>query len=206
MLSAGPLNEVVQVLYTQPDGSTALGGVLGRVNMKLVKATLGIVILASVIFAASAAFGSSAPSTRAGGSINAYLSTNSSGGGSILITGAIGDYGRTTLISGQKGVSLVKLHKGTFELKGNTPAVVGTPTVNSTTCSYSHSQTARETVLDGTGLYAGISGTLNITVSYARVDTPYTSGGHKGQCDLNLSAVPYSQFDAGIGTGTVSFG
>jgi hypothetical protein len=122
------------------------------------------------------------------------------------MTGAIGDYGRTTPISGKKDVSLVKLQKGTFELKGDALTVVGTPTVNSATCSYSHSEGARATVSDGTGLYAGITGTLNITVDYARVDPLYTSGSHKGQCNLNLNAVPYSQFDAGLGTGTVSFG
>jgi hypothetical protein len=37
--------------------------------MKVVKATLGIAILGSVIFGASAAFGSTAPSTPAGGAV-----------------------------------------------------------------------------------------------------------------------------------------
>jgi hypothetical protein len=177
---------------------------------KAVTATLGIAILGSVIFGVSAAFGSSAPSTRAEGSVNGYLgskdsSPNPSAGGIILMTGAIGDYGRTTGIKGQKALSLVKLQKGTFELKGDTLTSARTLTRNSSTCSYSHSENVRLTVLDGTGLYAGISGTLNITVNYARVDRLYTTGSHKGQCSLSLTAVPYSQFETGIGTGTVSF-
>lgn len=176
----------------------------------VVKAILGIVILGSVIFGASAAFGSSAPSTRAGGSVNVYLgskdsSPDTSAGGIILMTGAIGDYGRTTGIKGQKALALVKLQKGTFEMKGNALTNARTLTRNSATCSYSHSENVRLTVLDGTGLYAGISGALNITVNYARVDRLYTSGSHKGQCNLSLIAVPYSQFDTGIGSGTVRY-
>jgi hypothetical protein len=164
-----------------------------------VTATLGIAILGSVIFGATAAFGSSAPSTRAGGSVNVYLSSkylspNPSAGGSILFTGAIGDHGRTPiLIKGKKCFSSVKLQKGTFEItpsKTNAITNAKTLTINRATCSHSHSENARVTVLDGTGLYAGINGTLIITVDYARVDPRYTSGSHKGRCNLSLNAVP----------------
>jgi hypothetical protein len=146
-----------------------------------------------------------------GGSVNVYLgskdmSPNPSAGGIILFTGAIGDYGRTTAVKGQTALALVKLQKGTFELKGGAALTnARTLTRNSATCSYSHSESVRLTVLDGTGLYARISGTLNITVDYARVDRLHSSGSHKGQCNLSLTAVPNSQFETGIGTGTVSF-
>jgi hypothetical protein len=177
--------------------------------VKVVKATLGIaIILGSVILGASAAFGSTAPSTQTGGSVNLYLSGSQSSRGNILITGAIGDYGKVRRIKGQKDFSLVKLHKGTFEI--NTSKLIAatnsaTPTRNTATCSDSRSETAPVTLLDGTGLYAGISGTLNFTVYYAETGPLYTSGSHKGQCNMSNSAVPYAQFATALGMGTVSF-
>lgn len=89
-----------------------------------------------------------------------YLTGNESSRGNILITGAIGDYGKVRKIKGQKDFSLVKLHKSAFEI--NTSKLMAavnstTPTRNTATCSYL--ATALVAVLDGTGLYAGISGT-----------------------------------------------
>ena len=137
-----------------------------------------------------------------------YLSGSQSSRGNILITGAIGDYGKVRRIKGQKDFSLVKLHKGTFEI--NTSKLIAatnsaTPTRNTATCSYSRSATAPVTVLDGTGLYAGISGTLNFTVYYAETGPLYTSGSQKGQCNTSNSAVPYAQFATALGMGTVNF-
>jgi len=177
--------------------------------VKVVKATLRIaIILGSVILGASAAFGSTAPSTPTGGSVNVHLSGNQSSRGNILITGAIGDYGKVRRIKGQKDFSLVKLHKGTFEIDTSkliAASKSATPTMNTTTCSSSRSASAPVTVLDGTGLYAGISGTLNFTVCYAETGPLYTSGSHKGECNTSNNAVPYAQFATAIGTGTVSF-
>jgi hypothetical protein len=176
--------------------------------LKVVTATLGVAILGSVIFGASAAFGSTAPSTPTGGSVNAYLYGNSGSRGNILITGAIGDYGKTRIIKGQKGFSLVKLHKGTFEINASKLGAASnsaTPILNTATCSYSRSETAPVAVLDGTGLYAGISGTLNFTAYYADTGPLYTSGSHKGQCNTSNNAVPYALFATAVGTGTVSF-
>ncbi len=177
--------------------------------MKVVKATLGIAILGSVIFGASTAFGSTAPSSPAGGAVNVFITFNTSGsGGTVLVTGAIGDYGKTTEIKGQKGLSSVKLHKGTFEVntsKINAAVNSATPTLNTATCSFSLSATAPVTVLDGTALYAGISGTLSFTSTFAATGPRYTNGSHKGQCNTSNNAVPDAQFATGTGTGTVSF-
>lgn len=179
--------------------------------MKAVKATLGIAILGSVILASSPAFGSSAPSTPStptGGFVSVYLSGSQSSPGNILITGAIGDYGKVRRIKGQTDFSLVKLHKGAFEI--NTSKLLAatrsaTPTRNTATCSYSRSETAPVTVLDGSGLYAGISGTLDLTAYSAETGPLYTSGSHKRQCNTSNNAVPNALFVTAIGTGTVSF-
>lgn len=176
--------------------------------MKAVRATLGIAIVGGVILGASAAFGSPASRTPTGGSVNVYLSGSQSSRGNILITGAIGDYGRVRRIKGQKDFSLVKLQRGTFEIHTSKLIAVtnaATPTRNTATCSYSRSETAPVTVLDGTGLYAGISGTLNLTAYSAETGPLYTSGSHKERCNTSNNAEPNALFVTAIGTGTVSF-
>ena len=67
------------------------------------------------------------PSTPAGGSIRIYAVPNGNGGGPIVITGAIGDYGRTLTINkngtpdpNNGNYVKVTLHKGTFEVNKTT--------------------------------------------------------------------------------------
>jgi long-subunit fatty acid transport protein len=61
------------------------------------------------------------------------------------------------------------------------------------------------TVLDGTGLYAGINGTLNLTAHSAETGPLYSSGSQKGQCNTSNMVVPNALFVTAIGAGTVSF-
>jgi hypothetical protein len=177
--------------------------------MKAVKATLGIAILVSGIFCASAAFGTAAASTPAAGTVTLYLTENPSGtGGTTVITGAIGDYGKTTEMKVQNGLSVVKLRKGTFEentAKISAALNAAPTTSNNSTCSFSASATAPVTLLDGTGLYAGISGTLNFTINVGFVLPLYKSGSKKGQCNTSNNVVPQAEIDFIIGTGKVSF-
>jgi hypothetical protein len=64
--------------------------------MKVVKGTLGIAILGSLmIFGAGAAFGSTAPSTPAGGTVQLWGTPAQNGGGPVVVTGAIADSGKS---------------------------------------------------------------------------------------------------------------
>lgn len=173
--------------------------------MKVGKALPEIAILGSLMLAASPAIGSAAPSTPPGGPVNVYLSGSEPSSGNILIAGAIGDYGRVRIVKGQADFSLVRLHKSTFEIdtsKLMTATNSATPTRNTATCSYSRSATAPVAVLDGTGLYTGINGTLNLTAYSAQTGPLYTSGSQKGQCNTSNKVVPNAFFVTAIGTGT----
>ena len=60
-------------------------------------------------------------------------------------------------------------------------------------------------IIGGTGLYAGIHGTLTITESFGFVGSTYKSGAKKGQCNNSNSGVTLDELAAVHGTGTVNF-
>jgi hypothetical protein len=77
--------------------------------------------------------------------------------------------------------------------------------LNKVTCSMAASVSAPVTLLDGTGLYTGITGTLDVTISEAFILPLYTSGKDKGQCNASPTAQPLADYGSIIGSGTVSF-
>jgi hypothetical protein len=56
----------------------------------------------------------------------------------------------------------------------------------------------------GTGLYNGISGTANVTLTFGGVGSRYKSGPKKGQCKQGGQS-PRASFGFVTGRGTVSF-
>jgi hypothetical protein len=132
------------------------------------------------------------------------------GGGSVLFTGAIADSGKSVSVnvSGKPSKNgkykLLKLKKGAILINTaqlNTALNNASPTeFNSTTCSGSFAATATVPIVSGTEAYAGISGTANITVTFAIV-LPLTNG----KCNMNTNANPIAQYGSIVGTGTVSF-
>ena len=74
-------------------------------------------------------------------------------------------------------------------------------TVNATTCSATFVVTEPATAISGTKAYAGITGTINVTISYAFV-LPLD----KGKCNMNTNANPSAAIGQVTGTGTVSYG
>jgi hypothetical protein len=181
--------------------------------MKAVKATLTVAMLGCVLLGASAAFGSSATTTPIAGTIHVFgaqqgLSRNSA----IVITGAIGDFGKTFSID-KNGTTdpngdylKFMLQHGTFEANtvalGNTLAKVR-PTVYNTTCSGQFVGRSPVALFDGTGRYAGITGTVNMTVTGAYILPRYKSGKKKGQCNENTE--PIGVYASNTGSGKVSF-
>ena len=162
--------------------------------------------IASLVLLSAAAVASAAPM---GGKIELFVTPGTTqGSGTIIVAGAIGDYGRTTPVLKGK-IGKVILHHGTFEvslaaitkkLNSASPSLF-----NTKTCSAIFGASAPATIMDGTGAYKGISGTVTITETFAAYGPFYTSGPHKGQCNTSNNAVPLAQWGSVTGVGTVTF-
>jgi hypothetical protein len=171
-------------------------------------------VLGGLLIGGTSALGAGAPSTPAGGTINIFATPAGNGHGTTLITGAIADHG-TTLKIDQNGkpdpnghYTKVTLTKGTFEIDGNalnTALSNASPTLfNQATCSVTLSATATVTLLDGTGLYKGITGTVNVTIIEAALLPRFATGKHK--CNTHNNAKPIAIWGSVDGSGTVQFG
>ena len=164
--------------------------------MRIAKTALGMAILGSLVFSSTSALGASAP---AGGAIQVWGTPTNNGGGHVVLTGAIADSGTSATVnsSGKPTKNgkykLLVLKKGTILLNTtqlNAAVNNANPTTfNSTTCSGSFAGTAPVPTVSGTKAYAGISGSVNITVTFAIV-LPLT----KGKCNTNTNANPIAQY------------
>jgi hypothetical protein len=181
--------------------------------MRVVAAIAGLVTLAAVVGGAPA-YGSRAATVPTGGSIYIHATGNEGPVGSIIITGAIGDYGRTVSIDrngktdNNGNFVKITLKKGTFEVDSttlNAKTNHAQPMINKGTCSFRFSGTAPVTLFNGTGLYTGIKGKVLITISFGAVGSVYKSGPHKGQCNMSESSPPLAQYASITGPGTVTF-
>ena len=182
-----------------------LGGTMNRVA----KAAVGLaVILGSVLFGNAVAFGQ----TPTGGTIQVWGTAGNNGGGSVVFTGAVGDSGKTVpanssgkptkngtykLLTLKKGTILINTTQLGKDLNNNNAPPT---TSNSTTCSGSFVVTDPVPIVSGTKAYAGISGSANITVTFAFV-LPLQNG----KCNINTNANPIAQYGSVAGTGSVSF-
>ena len=180
--------------------------------MRLSKATLGVAgLVACLIVGASVALGAGSSTAPAGGPIQIFVQPgNGQGKGKILITGAVGDYGSSspTTSSGGKKFGTATLKKGTIKIDLTAISAKvnkANPAVNAATCSASITETAAAPVVSGTGLYAGIHGTIQITESFGFIGSTYKSGSKKGKCNLSNSAPTVAQMGTVYGKGNVSF-
>jgi hypothetical protein len=182
-----------------------------EVEMKVVKATLGVAMLGSLLFVCSAAFGATTP---AGGVVKVFATPSNGASGKIVIAGAIGDFGKTLSINKNGKTNAngnyvkITLTKGTFEVNSTTLNAKfnhAQPTINKSTCSAWFSGTGPVSLLDGTGLYTGISGTVSITETFVFIAPRFTSGKDKGQCNFSNNSQPLSQYSSITGTGKVKF-
>jgi hypothetical protein len=171
--------------------------------------------LVAALAVAGVVLGPAAAAAPAGGPIALYGSVDNGGSQKIVVVGAIGDYG--TAISIDKNGKVdpngnfvkVKLKKGTFEIDTtvlNKTLNNPNPQIEShATCSAGFSGSGPVKFLNGTGLYKGISGTANVTLTFAGVGSRYKSGPKKGQCK-DGDPSPHAQIGFVSGQGNVSFG
>lgn len=177
--------------------------------IRLLRPTAILAVLGSVLAVSFASVAGAAP---AGGAVKVF-GVPGTGTSPVLFTGAIGDYGKTvrqnaTGVASKNGNYIkFNLKRGTFV--GNGTALFAklnnaTPAFNNATCSGAFTASGRVTLGTGTGTYAGISGSLKVSVTFAFVGPRFKSGKHKGQCNGNAN--PLAQIGTIAGGGTVSLG
>jgi hypothetical protein len=182
--------------------------------MKSLKIAAGAAAVIATL-ALSAPSAPAAVTTTGTGHIRVWLTPSLTGnGGTIMVTGAIADYGHT-INTNKAGVptsggyyAKVTLHKGTFRVNVvafNLKANKMQPTFDAASCSAWFSVSGPVTLFSGTGSYANISGTVDITEDVAFILPRYATGKDKGQCNGSNSAQPLSSWASITGTGTVSF-
>jgi hypothetical protein len=128
----------------------------------------------------------------------------------ILVTGAIGDYGTTTsqdkngTVDENGAFQKFDLKQGTFVANAtalNKKFGHLKPTFNNTNCSGSFTLSGPVPISAGTGAYAGITGTVRITIADAFI-APRNSN---GKCSQDQNAEPVSEYTTISGLGRVSF-
>jgi hypothetical protein len=179
--------------------------------MRLHKTAIGVAgAFACLVAGTSVALAAGSSGTPAGGPIQLFVQpAQTQGNGKVLFTGAIGDYGTThSVTTDGKKIATATLKKGTIELNLTAlskKANKAMPTFDVATCSGSVNVSDATPIISGTGLYAGIHGTVRITESFGFIGVTYKSGPKKGQCNLSNSAPTLAQMTAVYGSGTVSF-
>src|SRR5580704_810445 len=168
---------------------------------RLVKAAMAcsVMVAGGLTLESATAF---AQSSSSSGSIQVWVtpSLTGNGGGKILITGAIADYGVTKK---SKNGNTAVLRKGTIivNLKQfQTAQNNANPTINQSNCSGSFTASAPVPIVSGTGAYTGITGSFTLTAQYAFI-LPKTKS---GSCNTSNNANPVSQYGSVNGSGTVS--
>ena len=178
-----------------------------EVTLRVAKTALGVAVVGGLLFSGAAAVGATAVP---GGTIKLWA-PNGGFGGTVVITGAIGYYGKAVKANSagkadNRGsyTSLV-LKKGTILIDGSQlrAAVQSAQSTDfdAVTCSGSETVTAPVPIVSGTKAYAGISGSVTATATFVFI-APLTSS---GKCNTSTNAKLVEGLEAISGLGPVSF-
>lgn len=161
--------------------------------------------------AATAAVSTAVASQRHG-AVHVWVTPGRGAVDQIMLTGVIGDHGTATSMNKNGTVNKngkyvkVVLSRGGFEVNAvalNHQLAKLAPKMDSATCSVWASGSGNVTLGDGTGAYAGISGTVKMSTNFAAVFPRFTSGAKKGRCDLK--GAPTASFQGAlIGSGQIT--
>jgi hypothetical protein len=186
---------------------------VGRVVCKRIVGA-GVALLAAMVVASVVVWPATA-AAPAGGKIALFATVGTNPVGKIVVAGAIGDWGTVRSVDANGKAdpngNLVDVHlqKGSFEIDAtalNKKLANPRPQIASdVTCSVFASGRDTVTLLNGSGLYKGISGNVKVTMTFTGVGHRYQSGSMKGQCAHDSNGPPLAMLGSVIGHGTVSF-
>ena len=136
--------------------------------------------------------------------------------GTVVVTGAIGDYGTiqgSDLLGKPSKASpspaaLIKLKKGTIivDATNMNNATNTSPLLQQTTCSFSISATAVPwPIIFGTGAYKNIKGSLTTTINLGGITPRVTKGANKGKCDFSNKYPPVASFFNALASGSITY-
>jgi len=164
--------------------------------------------LVALLGVAGAPFVSGAGAAGKGGLIHIY-SQGTAVTTPIIITGAITDYGKSTSVdkSGKPdengNFEKIVLRKGSFWVDTtqlNKSFSTTPPTIDRTHCFFAFKGSAPTKVIKGTGAYAGIGGTVTVTVDFVGIGSRLANG----KCNMSQNAQPVAQFGNVTGSGNVT--
>ena len=178
----------------------------------LSRRALSAVVAVTVLAIAGAAGALAASSGQAGGSFRVFgVSNGLGGGGTVLLTGAIGDHGRSQSVTKSGKASpngsyvKLKLSRGTLTLNktGLDNAInkaYRSSHVNRANCSFSVAASGKLPFVSGTGHYAGVKGSAHVTVAVGLIFPR-----KNGKCNAGNHTTPVASRQIVYGTGTASF-
>lgn len=174
--------------------------------MKVAKFVLGLQLACSTAAAGALLVATNAPAAgpapRPGGVLHYFETSTKNGTATVVVTGPFTDYGVDHASARASGsVNEISLKQGSFALDITRLDHAVVFSVDSATCAYSESGTGPTRILDGTGAYAGIRGTLTITVSGKGI----LPKSNNGVCEKDGYAAPLVAVSTASGSGTVSF-
>lgn len=145
----------------------------------------------------------SASASEPGGIVHVYDVNTGTPTGSVVVTGAIGDFG-TDQSNVSPNANRLVLSRGTFEVntseiqkKFSSAKAAG----NSTNCGVVLAATAPATLFNGTGAYKGIAGKVTLTIASAAVLPRLANG----KCNESPNSTALGEVTISQGSGTVSF-
>jgi hypothetical protein len=139
---------------------------------------------------------------RAGGILHYFETSTANGTGSAVVSGVFSDYGvdHEGTLDGGNGNEIV-LQKGSFEVEIARLNHSVRFSLDPVSCVYRESGSAPTTLQNGTGAYAGIKGTVTITVAGTGILPRLADG----KCNTTHTAAPLVALSTAQGSGRVSF-
>lgn len=180
-----------------------------------IKNSIFIVVTATTLGMAACAIPAANAETSGAVIINIHQ-TFSEPVGTVVVTGAIGDFGtaqgadaagRPSKLS-PAPVVLLKLRKGTILLDAtNTNQATSTsPLVQNISCSFSLSATTVPLpIIKGTGAYKAVKGSLTASIDLGGITPFYKTGANKGKCDFSNKYLPLASYFNEVAYGTITY-